>query len=59
MAEKSRALALRLSPVDRKLISRAAAADDLPRATWMRRVLIRAAKRLLGEIAEEASNGKS
>ena len=42
---KTAVLVIRISPEDRKLVERAAAADELEVSTWARGVIVQAAKR--------------
>jgi uncharacterized protein (DUF1778 family) len=42
---KSERLVVRLTPEDRALLERAAAADDLELSTWVRRVALQTARR--------------
>jgi hypothetical protein len=42
---KTERLVIRISPADKKLVERAAAADDLEVSTWARRIIVQAARR--------------
>jgi uncharacterized protein (DUF1778 family) len=42
---KTERLVIRISPADKKLVERAAAADDLEVSTWARRVIVQVARR--------------
>lgn len=42
---KTERLVIRMSPADKKLVEKAAAADDLEVSTWARRIIVQAARR--------------
>lgn len=44
-SKKSERLVVRLSPEDRALLERVAAADELEVSTWVRRTVVQAARR--------------
>lgn len=53
---KTERLVIRISPADKKLIERVAAADDLEVSTWARRVIVQTARRRDGSKGRDADD---
>lgn len=52
-SKKSERLVVRLSPDDRALLERVAAADELEVSTWVRRTAVQAARRAEADSSQE------
>jgi uncharacterized protein (DUF1778 family) len=56
---KSERIVVRLTPEDRALLERAAAADELELSTWVRRIALQTARRWAADVAARAQGGDS
>lgn len=50
---KTALLVIRISPADRVLVERAAAADELEVSTWARRLIVQAAKQRIADAGRD------